>query len=291
MQITNTGLRARLGVAEPFEWIDIAGTRLALSRRGVGVPVLCLHAIAHGGSDFERFSQRFHDKGFEIVRLDWPGQGRSPDDATGAAASAERYAQILAGVIKAAFTPGDPPIVIGNSIGGAAAMIAAANEPGLIRALVLCNPGGLVPVDGFARAFCAALAGFFRIGAGGAKWFPAAFAIYYRTVLPRHPAHDQRQRIIAAGRENAKILAQAWASFGRPQADIRAHLKRIEPPMLFAWAKGDRVVSWARARPVVSQTRAEVQMFDGGHCAFLEDPDAFATAFEAFARRLPQRSA
>ncbi len=290
MPITSADLRALAGVAEPFQWIDAAGTRLALSRRGAGAPVLCLHAIAHGGRDFEAFSDRIQHKGFEVVCLDWPGQGRSPGDATGAAASADRYARILADLIKVAFAPGDPPIVIGNSIGGAAAIAVAANEPALIRALVLCNPGGLVPVDGFVRTFCAAMTGFFRAGARGASWFATAFAIYYRTILPRRPAHDQRRRIIAAGRETAEVSAQAWASFGRPQADIRALLWRVDRPMLFAWAKGDRIVSWARNRPAVSQSRAEVQMFRGGHSAFMEDPDAFAAAFEAFAGKLLQRS-
>jgi 4,5:9,10-diseco-3-hydroxy-5,9,17-trioxoandrosta-1(10),2-diene-4-oate hydrolase len=291
MQITSANLRAQAGVAEPFSWIDAAGTRLALSRRGAGAPVLCLHAIAHGGRDFEAFWKRMHGKGFEIVCLDWPGQGQSPDDATGAEVSAGRYAQILAGVIAAAFVPGDPPIVIGNSIGGAAAMIVAAQQPALIRALVLCNPGGLVAVDGFARTFCAAMAGFFRAGARGAIWFSTAFAIFYKTVLPGRPAREQRQRIVAAGRETAGVLAQAWASFGRPEADIRALLWRIDRPMLFAWAKGDRIVSWARNRPAVSRSSAEVQMFRGGHSAFMEDPDAFTAAFEAFARQLPERSA
>ena len=291
MQITSENARTRAGVTEPFSWIDAAGTRLAVSRRGAGAPVLCLHAIGHGGRDFEAFWNGMHDKGFEIVCLDWPGQGRSPDDATGAEASAGRYAQILTGVIAAAFAPGDPPIVIGNSIGGAAAMIVAATQPALIRALVLCNPGGLVAVDGFARTFCAAMSGFFRVGARGARWFPAAFAIFYRTVLPRRPAREQRQRIIAAGRETGKVLAQAWASFGRPEADIRELLWRIDRPMLFAWAKGDRIVSWARNRAAVSRSSAEVQMFRGGHSAFMEDPDAFTAAFEAFARQLPERSA
>jgi pimeloyl-ACP methyl ester carboxylesterase len=284
MQITSTVLRAQAGVAEPVEWIDAAGTRLALSRRGAGVPVLCLHAIAHGGRDFEAFWKRMCGKGFEIVCLDWPGQGRSPNDATGAEASAGRYAQILTRVIEAAFAPGNPPIVIGNSIGGAAAITVAANEPALIRALVLCNPGGLVPIDGSVRTFCAVMTGFFRAGARGARWFSTAFAIYYRTVLPGRLAHDQRRRIIAAGRETAEVSAQAWASFGRPEADIRALLWRIDRPVLFAWAKGDRIVSWARNRAAVSQSKAEVQMFRGGHSAFMEDPDAFAAAFEAFAR-------
>ena len=289
MQITYSNIRAQAGVAQPLSWIDAAGTRLAVSRRGAGAPVLCVHAIAHGGRDFEAFSNRMRDKGFEIVCLDWPGQGRSPDDATGAEAAASRYAEILAGVIVATFVPGDPPIVIGNSIGGAAAMIVAAKQPALIRALVLCNPGGLVVVDGFARTFCAAMTGFFRAGARGARWFSTPFAIYYRTVLPERPAREQRQRIIAAGRETAKVSAQAWASFGRPEADIRAVLRRIDRPMLFAWAKGDRIVSWARCRGAVSQTSAEVQMFRGGHSAFMEDPDAFTAAFEAFARQLPER--
>ena len=284
MNITEHTFRYRVGVVEPYSMVLAAGTTIAVSRRGAGAPVLCLHAIAHGGRDFEAFTERVAGQGFEVVCADWPGQGRSPPDATAAPASAARYAEILIELIAVMFPAGPRPILIGNSIGGAAAIIAAERRPDLVHALVLSNPGGLTPVDGFVRSFCRAQSRIFASGARGAVWYPAFFSLYYRLVLPRSPAKAQRARIIAACRETAAVLSQAWASFAEPNADIREHLLRLHPPVLFAWAKDDQIVSFGRSRAAVLKSGATVEMFRGGHSPFMEDPDRFADRFVIFAR-------
>ena len=266
-----------------------AGTKIAVSRRGAGTPVLCLHAVAHGGRDFEALTERLAGEGFEVVCADWPGQGRSPPDATAAPASAARYAGILTDLIAELFPTGPRPILIGKSIGGAAAIIAAERRPDLVHALVLSNPGGLTPVDGFVRNFCRAQSRIFAAGARGAFWYPAFFGLYYRLILPRGPARAQRARIIAACRETAAVLSQAWASFAEPEADIRQHLLRLRPPVLFAWAKDDQIVSFGRSRAAVLKSKAAVEMFRGGHSPFLEDPDRFAERFVAFVRATERR--
>src|ERR1700733_13650921 len=84
--------RSALGAPEPVSWVDAGGTRLAAMRRGRGKPVVCLHAIAHGARDFEAFAELAGD-GFEIIALDWPGHGLSPDD--GKPPSVVHYLQIL----------------------------------------------------------------------------------------------------------------------------------------------------------------------------------------------------
>ena len=284
MDITYRTFRYRVGVVEPYSLVLAAGTKIAVSRRGAGVPVLCLHAIAHGGRDFEAFTERVAGQGFEVVCADWPGQGRSPPDATAAPASAARYAEILTDLIAELFPTGPRPILIGNSIGGAAAIIAAERRPELVHALVLSNPGGLTPVDGFVRSFCRAQSRIFAAGARGAFWYPAFFSLYYRLVLPRSPANVQRARIVAACKETAAVLSQAWASFAEPEADIREHLFRLCAPVLFAWAKDDQIVSFGRSRAAVLKSKAAVEMFRGGHSPFMEDPDRFAVRFVAFAR-------
>jgi 4,5:9,10-diseco-3-hydroxy-5,9,17-trioxoandrosta-1(10),2-diene-4-oate hydrolase len=92
----------------------------------------------------------------------------------------------------------EAPIVIGNSIGGAAAIHYAKARP--VRALVLCDSGGLVSVDRTVRLFCAAFAAFFARGARGSAWFPWAYALYYRhVVLPTRTARDRCEQIIARG--------------------------------------------------------------------------------------------
>jgi pimeloyl-ACP methyl ester carboxylesterase len=51
--------------------------------------------------------------------------------------------------------------------------------------------------------------------------------------------------------------------------------------------KRDRIVAWKACKPAVDAIPgAQVQMFDAGHAAFLEDADSFNRAFIAFARQL-----
>src|SRR5262249_52983854 len=152
-------------------------------------------------------------------------------------ASAARYSELLEGFLDALGI--GPAVLIGNSIGGAAAIRYTAEHPGRVRALVLANSGGLVAHGIMTRGFTGLLARFFRAGAAGASWFQRAFASYYRRVLPTEAAAEQRSRIIASGSEIAPILADAWASFGEPSADLRAMAEEITCPVLVTWATRD----------------------------------------------------
>jgi 4,5:9,10-diseco-3-hydroxy-5,9,17-trioxoandrosta-1(10),2-diene-4-oate hydrolase len=283
-------LRAAIGVQPPYDLVEAAGTNVAIARRGVGLPVLCLHATAHGGRDFENLVDALVPLGFQMVCVDWPGHGASPSDATGEPASAKRYAAILSDLIPALFGEAKP-VVIGNSIGGAAALIAALERLGAIRALVLCNPGGLAPLYPLAAAVIKLLVRFFEAGARGARWFPWAFELYYRLVLSGKPAFAQRSRIVAAGPEMAPILTQAWRSFGGADADLSGEAAGLSLPVLFAWAKSDQIVAWSRSKRAVDTIpHAKVEFFKGSHAAFLEDPVAFQTSFLAFVKALPSGS-
>jgi pimeloyl-ACP methyl ester carboxylesterase len=273
--------RADIGVPEGSADIEVDGVRLAVAREGRGRAVVCLHAIGHGGRDFEVLTEELKSR-FEIVRIDWPGQGRSAED-TRHPASAMRYADLLAGVLSTLGVT--KPIIIGNSVGGAAAMIHASRAP--VAALVLCDPGGLVAVNGFVRTFCGLFAAFFRAGARRAWWYPAAFALYYRIVLPRPAARAQRRRIVAAAYETAPILTQLWESAARPEADIRGLAAALSVPVWFAWARGDKVIPLALCRPAIqAMRRARLTEFDAGHAAFLEQPQAFLAGFEDFVSRI-----
>lgn len=286
MDITSNSLRALVGVVEPYGFVEAGGTSVAVSRRGAGTPVLCLHAIGHGGRDFDALTDRIVGCDFEVVCVDWPGQGRSPPDATGRAASAQRYAEILVDLVARLSFGVTKPMVVGNSIGGAAAIVAAGHHPELFRALVLSNPGGLAPVDAFVRTFCRAFSAVFSAGDRGASWYPGFFRLYYRMVLQRGPARAQRRRIIASCREIASPLSDAWASFADTSSDIRGTLQDLRTPILFAWASGDSIVSWSRSRAAVLGSGAKVQHFRGGHSPFLEDPNRYAAAFLDFANSL-----
>lgn len=285
MNITNQisgSVRGDCGAWAPCEFFDIDGVRIAVSRRGEGIPVVCLHAVAHGARDFEPLAERLAG-GCQLLAIDWPGHGRSASSLS--PASSAYYADVLIKLLPQ--LTNEPAVLLGCSIGGAAALQTAARRPDLVRALVLCNSGGLLAVDPFVRTATRLLSRFFAAGARRAAWFPRAFALYYRMVLQAPPAHAQRQRIVDAAYETAEILTQAWSSFGEPSADLRPLIPSIRQPTLFAWAKSDQILPWWRHRKIAATfPNHQISLFRGGHAAFLEDPDAFATRFTEFLRSL-----
>lgn len=269
--------------AQLTRFVDAGAVRLAVRESGRGVPVLCLHATGHGARDFDRFATRVGDR-FRVVALDWPGQGESPSMAQ--PASAQAYAAILDHVAHALEI--ERYILLGNSIGGAAAMIHAARRPERVRGLVLCNPGGLQPVNFIARLYCGAMVRQFSRGERGDPRFGPWFERYYRGILQSPDAGWRRDEIVAEGYARARVLREAWESFGDPAADIRDLPAQITCPVLYAWAKGDQAVAWSRSAKAARRApNAEITLFDGGHAAFLEQPEAFASAFERLATRLP----
>jgi pimeloyl-ACP methyl ester carboxylesterase len=270
-------LRAQVGAPDPVAWIDAGGVRLAAMRRGSGIPVLCLHAIGHGARDFEDFAARV-GKDYEIIALDWPGQGRSPTMAD--APSAKRYADIALAAMDALGL--NKVVLLGNSIGGAAALQIAVRAPERVRALILCNTGGLSALTPFARFVIGRMVAFFRAGEHNKKWYAPAFRFYYgRMVLPRGGA--QRDRIVAAGYEIAGVLRAAWEEFARPEADTRALAPKIKCPVWLAWAKSDQIIAWSRVKQAAATfPNHRVTMFRGGHSAFIEDSENFVNGFRAF---------
>lgn len=270
--------RAAVGVRPPWQTITIDGVRLAYSDDGTGPAIVCLHAIGHGAGDFTRLRERLRSR-YRVVALDWPGQGHSGDDHV--PASAPHYTELLDGLLTS--IDASPVVIVGNSIGGTVAVRLAAEHPTRVRALILANPGRLDRTDFLTALFTRAMARFFTAGARGAWWYPRAFAAYYRMILVTPAAAEQRARIVAAGRDVAPILAQAWRSFGMPGAEIGPLAPQVRCPVLFTWAKRDRINQLSRARRAIGQfPNARLELFDAGHSPFLETPEEFDAALDRF---------
>ena len=266
---------AALSAADTEELIEAAGTEIAVKCWGRGRPVLCLHAAGHGSGDFELMAERLQDE-FEIIALDLPGHGRSPADGRGP--GAERWADIVEGAVEALYL--ERPILMGNGLGGAAALMAAARRPTTYAGLVLCNTPGLAPMGPLEKLACRATAAIFRQGEAGARWYPRAFEAVYRQVLSGPSARDQRRRIVAAAVETAPLLAQAWSDMAESCADLRPLAERVKVPTWIAWAKGDRFLSWRANRDATRLfKKACATGFRGGRAPFLEDPEAFCATF------------
>lgn len=266
--------------------LEVDGVSLAVhdSAPGTALPtVVCLHAIAHGGSDFASLEQALAGR-YRVITLDWPGQGRSGPDTE--PASAARYAHLFERVI--ARLGLERFVLVGNSIGGAAAITFAAAHPEQVRALVLANPGGLDPGGWLSGLFIGHLVRHFEAGARDEAAFADWFRGYYADVLVTPAAHAQLERILAAGYEAAPVLTQAWRSFARPEANLRALLPKLTMPVWVAWADRDGLIQWGRNHDALELIpHATVGHFEAGHAPFLEMPTEFNAGFEAFLRSVP----
>jgi pimeloyl-ACP methyl ester carboxylesterase len=279
--------RLALGVAEPRRVLLVDGVSVAVhdsDPEGTKPAIVCLHAIGQGGGDFGAFERSFSDR-FRVITVDWPGHGASGPDAE--PASARRYASVLLGVLDALGL--ERPILFGNSIGGAAALVLAENHPDRVRALVLCNPGGLDPGGVIAGVFIDHLVSRFRRGVDGEARYRDWFARYYADILLGPEAAPRREAIVAAGYESAPRLVEAWTSFSRADADLRAGLPALRVPVFVGWAMRDGLVQWSRNRAAVATIPgATVARFErSGHAPFLEEPAAFAMAVAPFLDGVP----
>jgi pimeloyl-ACP methyl ester carboxylesterase len=263
-----------------LRFLTVDEVPLAIKRAGCGPPVICLSATGHDAQDFEALAERLRHR-FEFICIEWPGHGDSRADH--APASAARYAELAGAVLR--ILDVKEPMFIGNSIGGAAAILLAARMR--TRAVVLCDSGGLIPVTPGVARICRLFSRFFAAGARGAWYFAPLFALYYRIVLPSPLAAEQRRRIVAHGRARADAMSQAWSSFGTHAADIRDTAASLEVPVWIAWARSDRILPLTACLPAIRRIkRSKLDTFNAGHTVFLEQPDAFAAGFEDFVSRL-----
>lgn len=270
--------RFAVGAAPLAATRSVGPLTLAYDDEGDGPPVVCLHAIGHGARDYEEFRARMR-KHHRVIALDWPWHGRSSNDVE--RPTIGRFADVLESFLDSMGI--ERAVLVGNSIGGGAAIRFASRFPGRVRALVLANPAGLDPPDLVARAAIASVVRMYRAGEARARWFSPAFAAYYRVVLPRAAAHPQRARILEAGLEMAPMLADAWEGFASPEQDLRALGPTITRPTLFAWAMKDAFVQLARNRPAISNFMDyRLETFAAGHSPHLETPDEFCDSFQRF---------
>jgi pimeloyl-ACP methyl ester carboxylesterase len=275
----DTNYRSAVGAQQPYKVVSLSGIAIAYTDSGgIGPVLICLHAIGHGARDFEDLSRRLNPQ-YRVLALDFPGQGNSGPDTE--QASATHYADLLAQFID--HLDLKSVILVGNSIGGAASIRYASTHPERVRALVICDSGGLGKPGPVSRIFIAGFVQFFAAGRRGAFWYPWAFKRYYRSVLITNSAREERDRIIRSAYEIALPLEQAWRSFGRAEENLLPLLPSIQCPVLLAWAREDVVLPLKSAQLSFNLFRKhQLQVFDGGHAAFLEDPDRFEKSLRRF---------
>lgn len=106
-------------------------------------PVIMVHGAFCGGWAFDAFRRPFEAAGHVCLAPDLRGHGAEDGPAAVAGASMADFAEDVAALVRA---QPEPPVLIGHSLGGLVAQLAAARAP--VRALILLAPSAPWGVQG-----------------------------------------------------------------------------------------------------------------------------------------------
>ncbi|RAK57039.1 alpha/beta fold hydrolase [Phenylobacterium deserti] len=165
--------------------------------------MVMVHGAFCGGWAFERFRRPFEQAGWTVAAPDLPGHAATdPPDAV-CGLSMRHYADAVADTCA---RQSAPPVLVGHSLGGLVALMAARRTP--VRALVLFAPSAPWGVTGFSMEEAATAFGVQMLGPFPTGAMEPDADIMRRFSLDKVSKADARALIARMRRESAKALSE-----------------------------------------------------------------------------------
>lgn len=270
-------------MARNLKFLNRPEGRIAYDVCGTGPLVVCVAGMSDLRSTYRHLVGPLGDAGLRVATMELRGHGDSDttftqyDDRAAASDIAALVAEL-----------GEPAVVLGHSMAAGAAVIAAAEQPELVRGLVLVGPFVRDPeINVAVRAVLRLLMHPVWIRPVWRAWLPALhagrrpddFRAHQSAVLEalRRPGHRQ-------------ALARTTRTTHQPAAEA---LGRVSAPALVVMGELDKDFPdpAAEAQWVAQQLGAEVLMVpEAGHYPHSQRADLVAPAVTAFARRVTSRA-
>ncbi|MFK4089479.1 alpha/beta fold hydrolase [Kribbella sp. NPDC020789] len=277
------------------EFVALDGGRIACDVIGDGPLVVLSHGMGVWRQDYRHLAPLLAGAGFRVVNADLRGHGESslnwPSVTGKAAISRTDVAHDLLGLIRHF---GGPAVIVGQSLSGGAATIAAAEAPELVTAIVEINPFTRVPKLNVGALFTVRRyrRGFVRLA--GTQMFksPKLWRSYFEIAYPSKPSDHRRS---TDGLMETLAQPGRWEEFMKTgettPADAEAKLPAVHRPLLVIMGSEDPdfVDPRAEGEAIVAATPpgiGEVAVVEGaGHYAQAEFPDRVAELIVGFLQK------
>jgi pimeloyl-ACP methyl ester carboxylesterase len=240
-------------------------------------PIVMLHGLSANAICYAGLLKRFAPHTRRVLAPDMPAHGFSDTPVGGLndAAMVSALSEVLDRVLS---ETNEPAILVGNSMGGLAAVRYANARPERVAGLALVSPGGApMPAAQFAQFLRT-----FEISTHreALDFVDAVFA-NGAGVLRHAFAHGIRQRF------THPQLRQLLASITPEHMLSPSELSGLRMPLMLIWGREERVLPRTHLEFFRKHlpTHAEIEEWPNfGHIGFLEQPDALADRVLAFAR-------
>jgi len=262
------------------EFVDVPGGRIADDENGSGPLVVLSHGIGDRRQVYRFLAPKLAHAGHRVANADLRGHGESTMGWTSITRT-----DVAGDLLALIDHLGGPAVIVGHSISGGAATIAAATRPEQASGIVEINPftmaqkinlGALLRIRRYRR--CGTLLTSTQVFRSLGLWMR-----YLNLAYPTKPADyaDYMSALAAKLREPGR-MAEFMKTFKSTPADAGAQLPNVRCPALVIMgtldpdfadpqAEGDAVVA---AMPAGVGTVATV---DGaGHYPHAQSPDAVA---------------
>jgi pimeloyl-ACP methyl ester carboxylesterase len=274
------------------EFADIEGGRIAYDVTGSGPLVVLSHGIGDRRQAYRFLAPKLAEAGYRVVSADLRGHGESSMSWKSVTGTDAITRTDIAGDLLALIGHlGGPAVIVGHSISGGAATIAAAKQPDLVSGIVEINPftrvqkldlGGLLRIRRYRRGLTL-LAGMQALRS------LRLWLRYLDVAYPAKPAdYAEYMAALAAKLHEPGRMAEFMKTGKSTPADAAAQLPNIACPALVIMgtldpdfadprAEGDAIVA---AMPSGLGT---VAMVDGaGHYPHAQSADAVAALVITF---------
>jgi pyruvate dehydrogenase E2 component (dihydrolipoyllysine-residue acetyltransferase) len=270
--VIDAGVPDEAASGPAVETADVAGRKIRYAGTGQdGDVVLLVHGYG-GDRDSWLFLQEPLAARHRVYALDLPGHGTSSKDVGDG--SVDTLADAVAGVLDA--IGAERAHLVGHSLGGAAAVVAAARDPGRTSSLTLIAPSGFGPAinAGYLRGFAGAQTRRELKPLIGQLF--ADESLVTRQVIDDLLVYKRLDGVDAA----LHALLGTLLDGDKQRIDSTAALAAIggTVPVTVVWGRADRIIPAAQAESVAGAVR---YLLDGaGHMPHMERPAEVQAAIE-----------
>lgn len=276
------------------EYVAVEGGQIAYEVAGEGPLVVMAHGMGDRRQAYRFLAPRLVEAGYRVAVTDMRGHG----DSSMGWASITRT-DVAGDIIALIRHLGGPAVIVGHSLSGGAATIAAAKEPELVSAIVELNPFTLVQKFNIGALFTVGRyrRGLLRLIGWGITGQVGLWLSYLNVAYPTKPADyetyiaELRAKLTEPGR-----MAEFKKTTKSTPADAQAQLANIHAPALVImgsqdpdWpdphAEGQAIIN---AMPEGLGTLAMVE--GAGHYPHAQSPDQVAALIVPFLRQVQDQA-